>query len=1080
MKKRTLLILALTLVCVVCVSVACACDNVAIDTFELSDTLECFVGDKIDYDSVKLKVVYTDGSDKTATVKELGAEVSLEADTSKEGVARFQLTLGGKTRTFYLKVNAKEIVVVRTVTGIKILDSRSHYVLGESDGIVYDDVLIEVSYSDDSKERKTVKELQAEVTAEADLTKAGNTFYTVTYQGKSDTKNITVSKNGEPSADATVVSVEVINMPTEYERTAVIDYQNLDLKIVYSDGIVQYKKVKDVSGATVKSQADTNKSGDDYVYTSSYTVALNGKEDTVEISVINPVTSIEVIEPKTLYATGATVDYNALQVKVTFKYNNLVRQNSVANLKTSGLEIANTTVDTSFEGAKSFTVSFGGKSATVTLTVKAKIIAQMFESPAYYDAYRAKVTSATDSLSDFTFKDKIYEVGNVNKFVFRPIVNRAVSTMKDENPITKAALSVKGNDGSFTSVDENNVSAYVEIGDSANDKTRNTYKFTKEAANKTFRLAISLDGEFYDGSAQPITVEFTVIDGGYNAYDQMGMSVMNDLSTRIWAELWGCTASTDAQGNVTLTPGATPLQLEADDKPLYQYVGNVNWLIMHVGNLTLDASRLPQGYFWQTNDEGFDKAAQSIAKFYGNSVAEAKSALAGTMKNGTNGGGDDFADYVNQGFIYDTVLYTQNDKTVPSGTSPIIGEVGEHKGIFGTHKVSVSGNYNSIIIPYQSGTYRFICLTDTEAGNQVIDDDYPVPHWNVFDFWQAKHIINPTTTKDRIPTEGKPDSFEIKNIATTGNNPNKDSVTGITYSGPSFLYNESQKFTMSNVNANMFYTIANLEGCGNWYVNDGNTKEEGKVYTEAVTVDGCKLTDARSTMIGLWRRRVVASNSVMENAGGPIFIICSGNENHLDDANKDSYNDIKNGGSVDIQSTCTVRSYTVGNEDWYASYGAQALMTMITGPINSGIINSLGKTLIVKNDKNGQRLNLVAIMLNSPGSITSGGDHQLDTYGCVDLAGTHFSMQNDTLKALRSSPYINYDATNYPLIFQTGELFAYGKPDGVINVPNVSQNSADQWKASNEKYICMYMSAGNNFSDDNIPYIGCVFEVANV
>ena len=78
----------------------------------------------------------------------------------------------------------KEIAVVDPVTSYKV-----------GDAIDYDSLLIKVTYEDDTSDTKTVKALKANVT-KADLSKEGNTSYTVSYGGKSTTVNIKVEAKG--------------------------------------------------------------------------------------------------------------------------------------------------------------------------------------------------------------------------------------------------------------------------------------------------------------------------------------------------------------------------------------------------------------------------------------------------------------------------------------------------------------------------------------------------------------------------------------------------------------------------------------------------------------------------------------------------------------------------------------------------------------------------------------------------------------------------------------------------------------------------------------------------------------------
>ena len=94
----------------------------------------------------------------------------------------------------------------KTVTNLKFIDPKTSYT--EGDTIDYDSLKVEITYEDQSKETKTVKELKSlgATLTEADLSKQGNTYYALSYKGTTARVDISVAaKNVDVKDEVTVV-----------------------------------------------------------------------------------------------------------------------------------------------------------------------------------------------------------------------------------------------------------------------------------------------------------------------------------------------------------------------------------------------------------------------------------------------------------------------------------------------------------------------------------------------------------------------------------------------------------------------------------------------------------------------------------------------------------------------------------------------------------------------------------------------------------------------------------------------------------------------------------------------------------
>lgn len=736
----------------------------------------------------------------------------------------------------------------------------------------------------------------------------------------------------------------------------------------------------------------------------------------------SPATAIEVVDPVTEYYVNDKINYDTLQVKITYA-DGTSYQNTAKYLKLTLAE----TADLTKEGKTHYTLTFGLLTATVEITVKEmpKFVTA-YGMPSFYTNYlnasKERAVTDTEERGDFRKTGEVYEVGNVNKFIFRPSV-----TVLDETDtavtIANAQTTVKvyekaTEDGTYVLIPDTDLEGIVEVDD-------NTYQFSNEAAGKYYKLEITLDSEAYDVTTlkednRTITVEFKVIGGGYNAYDQMGLSVMNDLNSNAWTEIWKCEIDSD----FNLISNENSLQLEADDKPLCEYVGNVDWVILHK-SITLNADELPASFFWTTTDKEYTTAYNALQ-----GVEGAQELLEGSLKDG---------------IANDKWYRVLNYDAVKNEAPQLNITVNMQKGLFSSYRVSVSGNYNSVVVPETAseGGRSFYSVLDHElSGDNRMN---PMPHWNLFQMTQSHN-------------EGMQYSFTIKNIAASGNLGQKD-TTKFVPAGLNMINCYGQEVNIQNVLGDKFYTNVSCDSYGE----TGFTAENTKFY------------DAYSNMFYMWRTNVKVNNCEFMGSGGPLFILCDG-ENEKNEAG---------GPVITVDTKSVLQAYATGNESWYVLNNANTLISMLTGTLETSVLNNVGKTVLVEKDGN-QYANIIAAMICEPSKLMAGLNNGKlivrGTYRTVDENGNvveEFTVQNDYVQML--SGFGQGDATGFAPVFQTGNnKFFANLLEGALYTFNgttpqqFGTMDGYNWMTDTHDKLAVYMSAGPVAGSKNAPYFGVI------
>ena len=794
------------------------------------------------------------------------------------------------------------------------------------------------------------------------------------------------------------------------------------------------------------------------------------------------VESISVVDVKTEYNVGDTINYDELKIKVTYS-DNSTETKTVKELKATVAPKA----DLTKAGNTYYTVTYKGKSTQVRITVVEQAIdhrnyiIQSIEAPEFYITY--KVNSAdrkegdVEGRGDFRLTGEIYEVGNVNRFIFSPLVValdiQAGKEVSLNNVKTEAKVYSKSAiDGAYTELTDAALAEFVTI-------DNNTYKFSDKAAGKYVKLEISLDEEEYnvedlDKDDKTLTVEFVVVDGGYNVYDQTGLSVMADLEKGAWSQIWGCEVEVDKEKNeVKLISNENSLQLPADDKPLCEYVGNISTVILH-DSITLDPDNMPSIFFWTEESDLYTEARSTLAAF-----PEEQDKLVGSLRDGANLGSNRDRDYMRVMDTYESTESTENNK-IPGNVAIETGiSLNMQKAIFSTKNVSVSGNYQSILTPARNERSEGGRILQSWADYQKNNETDPIGHWFLFQMHQS------------VLANAAKQEFTIKNIAFSGNHPQENN-SGFKSAGLILSNSYVTNITFSNVNASQFYSNVIGDGYGDFKFTDGKIDSNGEIEQSFLTIENSKFYNAYSNMIYMWRTHGKVVKSEMKGSGGPLFIMCDGKHTVGDPAT--AITDI-GGCELDVDNDSVLWAYARGDESWYKTFNANVIFPALTGIVQQQVLDNFNKTILFSSpdrpEAGNNFFNVIAAMICEPEDLFDGGNDSNSVADMMDIRGVYtqrdsegnalneFKMHNNLLLGLRANAQFN--AAYFAPILQAGNNFMAITNDGLLGGTGAPMTEEEQaaWFTTTSDKLCIYISAGAIEPHPQwAPYFGIVLDLA--
>ncbi len=295
-----------------------------------------YTGDTTDTAGVSLKVSYSD-----KTVKTVNSGFSVSPDRlNAAGSQTVTLTYGGKSVTYTVNVTQTRITELKIAGSAKV----TQFFIGsriDTTGLV-----LEAGYNNGSKRSVT----SGYTVSPAVLDKAGVQTVTVTYDGMTVKYDVTVS-------NITLSKIEIKTQPSKknYTQGERLDTAGLVLSAIYNDG-----SKRDFSSGYTYSPSLLNKAGSQTV-----TVTYNGKTATFTVNVAEPVVlssvTVSKAPDKTVYMTGEKLDTKGLTLILRYS-------DGTTRSVTGGFTCSPDVFTTA--GQQAVTVSYDGKSAAFTVTVK--------------------------------------------------------------------------------------------------------------------------------------------------------------------------------------------------------------------------------------------------------------------------------------------------------------------------------------------------------------------------------------------------------------------------------------------------------------------------------------------------------------------------------------------------------------------------------------------------------------------------------------------------------------------------------------------------------------------------------------
>ena len=623
----------------------------------------------------------------------------------------------------------------------------------------------------------------------------------------------------------------------------------------------------------------------------------------------------------TEYTLNETIDYSKIVLVVTKE------DGTSAEVKLTDKGVEYNVIDTAVAGEKTLTVKYEGKEYSVSIEI-IELIVQLeldkFSEPQAYLNYleHSKVKDADQIAEDeFAKKGNPYVIGSLNKFEFVPEVEDIEANVIS-NPQTTYKLFVKDSAEDTTYDEVESPDTYVLV------EQDNMYKFTSSAVGKFLKLEIYPDTEVYDVSTLPTTdqkveIEF-VVKEAYNVYDTLGLSVLDNLNINNWAKL-------------------KDQQLKWDDKKLSAFT-DVELIVIH-NDIAINPDQLPSNYFWSEDLVDYQAAltrAQAIDNNYGQGGLGYADRLKGSLRDGVANGESN--SYTHGGLVgdvdYSTYAGDTQANTYKDGTKIIEAWQNENmqKGLFNTNQCSISGNYMQITLK-ESETRHLTTVVSSDNGDGN-NGTAPVSHWALFKFFKNF-------------SEGEL-NLTVENISLVGNMGKGNNMS--VEAGLNGINTVCDQLNIENVKTTKFYIHI--------------TVDKSDDAECVLNFSDSRMTNAYSSMFYLWRSKVNVVNSIMENAGGPLFLMLDADR----DINDQPENGDDGGPVLKVDDKSRLASYATGEESWYQMYNATMLLTQGLAPINTGLA-AIGKTFIhnkeISATETAPMINVIAALIPNAGSIVT-------------------------------------------------------------------------------------------------------------
>lgn len=823
--------------------------------------------------------------------------------------------------------------------------------------------------------------------SELDMSTAGTKTLTVTYKEKSAEVNITVNEK-----KTYLQGLQFAGGKTAYTVGETVDFAQFTFKAQFSTGNdVDLNGESDgVTHDPATVSTDTEK---------SVSVKFTYEKDGESASAVVPVTVTAAPAPKTLISievqsssADRTVEYGSTlgdsfyeKFTLVLHYSDGTTDDTAINGSSKG--VTHDTINTNQAGEHELTFTYNDvKSAPVYITVlpeKETLNLNRFALPAFYSNVMgvksdAEGTASTDRdtfmkgmKSETDEQISYYKVGDDNAFEFQPqatvlvdLTHQSTITVK-----TEFTLQMKQDDGSFDDVP---AETYV----TTNENLPNFYWFKEVAIGRVFKFTIKPDHNAYTGDAANSAIEayFEIVDG-YNVYDQTGLSVFDNLNVKHWKDI-------KEEAGV----------LRWDSKPLtyYNVVSGDNKspvanIVLH-SDITINPDYLPDSYFWKNTDTEYSSIETQLK---GNTKipTEVSGHLDGSLKDGIGVGS----------------WYKFDDTTSGELKEDVATSVNMQKGIYNSTGTGIEGNFHLLTYMTDGLKHHLYTVYDGKDHKTDFGSAFPLSHFSLFKYGQAQKA---ESGKLEVVNGGNP---VISDLRIVGKSPRTPSTNG----EPSHLM--------------ALNTCTNSVTLSNCVISQLFCAGLGDTSSSGINVADCKIFDIYSNMFYLWRSKIEVTNSIMEDAGGPVFILCDGNR-------AKNVND--EGPQLVVDSKSRLKSDASGQESWYVLNNAGAIFTNLKTQVLDLIHKGTKRQPMHKGTGDVELYNVIAIVVPEPANLQGNSELTIFPKGTIkrgeegiytdDYAVDWKFNTGGLLSMVQKSPDDIYNS-NAPIFISGTEKAAYIK-----------------------------------------------------
>lgn len=433
------------------------------------------------------------------------------------------------------------------------------------------------------------------------------------------------------------------------------------------------------------------------------------------------VTALKIDNAPSQVKRNSTVDYSQINVVATLE------DGTTETLPLTDDAVSFTPIDTSTTGNKTLTASYGGKSAQATIKVVLDdvnledVVISEFNNTDGYNAYLEAIKTQTNKETEFFVRDAGYTVGNVNGYRFVPVVTAVSINDMEEVDLSESQIHTnftlyRLNGTKFEEIAEQSLATFL------SKVENNTYYFTSAAEHETFKLVVTLDEGFNlldDELNTTVEQVFTVVDG-YNAYDVLGLSVLDNLNIKSWSDIKNTTT------------------LDWDNNKKLSEFTDVKQVILH-NNINITVNDLPANYFWQENEAAQPGGSISYSNAFNATPEKLRPYLTGSLKE----------------------IYLGEDWENKSDA--------QQRGLFVSNGIGLNGNYlqltyedNLDAAGAKSGAKGIYVVHDWNQKEGQTLRTYPESHWSIISYQNTGNTSEPVVENVYFAGQtGKSDNTEL-------------------------------------------------------------------------------------------------------------------------------------------------------------------------------------------------------------------------------------------------------------------------------------------------------------------------------